>query len=400
MNVRSNEPFWLMQNGLLHNYPSLQQDLHCDVLIIGGGITGALMAHAFVKEGYQTVLIDKREIANGSTSATTSMLQYELDMPLHKLIDRIGEEAAVASYKNCREAIYKIRQVVDEVKSSCGFELKKSLYFCAHSKDLQDLKKEYETRKHYGFEVEWLEEDQLKMQYGIVSEGAILSADGASIDAFMLAHDILYYNAKKGLQVFDKTESVKTTYQKDKVFIKTQTGHSITTAKVIYCTGYEAQNFIPEKIVQLKSTYACISEVQHTLKDTLKETLFWNTAKPYLYLRATEEGRILIGGEDEDFKNATKRDLLLDRKEQKLKKIFHAIMLHTVFHADFMWAGTFGETKDSLPYIGEHPKFPNSYFVLGFGGNGIAFSALGMELIIDLINKIPNPLSHYFRFGR
>lgn len=400
MNVRSNEPFWLVQNGLLHNYPALHQDLHCDVLIIGSGITGSLMAHACIKEGYQTVLIDKREIANGSTSATTSMLQYELDIPLHKLIDQIGEEAAVASYRSCREAIYQVQQVAEEVKSSCGFELKKSLYFCAESKDLKDLKKEYETRKHYGFDVEWLEEEQLKTAYGIVSQGAILSADGASIDAFKLAHDILFYNAQKGLQVFDKTESIKITYQKDKIFLKTQTGHAITTGKIIYCTGYETQHFLPEKIVKLKSTYACVSEVQHTLSQALQNTLFWNTSKPYLYLRATDEGRILIGGEDEDFKNPIKRDLLLNRKEQKLKKTFHEVMPHTIFHADFMWAGTFGETKDSLPYIGEHAKFPNSYFVLGFGGNGIAFSAIGMKLIIDLMNKQANPLSQYFRFGR
>jgi len=400
MNVRSNEPFWLVQNGLLHNYPSLQHDIHCDVLIIGSGITGALMAHASVKEGFQTVLIDKREIANGSTSATTSMLQYELDIPLHQLIDQIGEDAAVASYKSCRESIYKLQEVVEEIDSCCGFQLKKSLYFCAHSNDLKVLKKEYETRKAHGFAVEWLEEDQLKIIYGIVSPGAILSADGASIDAFKLAHDILFYNAQKGLQVFDKTESIKITYQKDQVFIKTQTGHAITTGKVIYCTGYEAQQILPEKIVKLKSTYACISEVQNTLSNALKETLFWNTSKPYLYLRATDEGRILIGGEDEDFKNALKRDLLLERKEQKLKKVFHEVMPHTVYHADFAWAGTFGETKDSLPYIGAHSKFPNSYFVLGFGGNGIAFSVIGMKLITDMIKNQPNPLSHYFRFGR
>ncbi len=400
MNVRSNEPFWLVQNGLLHNYPSLQQDIHCDVLIIGAGITGALMAHACIKAGYQTVVIDKREIGNGSTSATTSMLQYELDIPLHELIELIGEEAAVASYKSCRDAIYELQEVVKETKSTCGFELKKSLYFCADSKDLKELQKEYETRKYYGFEVNWIEEDELKATYGLVSEGAILSKDGASIDAFKLAHDLLHYNYKKGLKVFDKTESIKTTYQKDKVFLKTQTGYAITAGKVIYCTGYETQHFLPEKIVKLKSTYASISEVQSDITDALKHTLFWNTSKPYLYLRATDEGRILIGGEDENFKNAFKRDLLLDRKERKLKQNFQEVMPDRAYHTDFVWAGTFGETKDSLPYIGEHKKFPNSYFVLGFGGNGIAFSAIGMNLVLDLIRQKPNPLNHYFRFGR
>jgi glycine/D-amino acid oxidase-like deaminating enzyme len=400
MNVRSNEPFWLVKNGLLHNYPSLQQDIQCDILIIGGGITGALMAHACVKAEFQTVLIDKREIANGSTSATTSMLQYELDIPLHRLIEQIGEEAAVSSYKSCREAIYNIKEVVHEINSACSFEEKKSLYFCAAEEDYEDLKKEFQTRKKYGFEVTWLDKDEIKSNYGIVSKGAILSEDGASIDAFRLTHDILHYHHGRGLTVYDKTESIKTTYPSGSVLIETQTGYTIKASKVIYCTGYETQHFLPEKIVKLKSTYACISEVQTQIEQSLKQTLFWNTSSPYLYMRTTSEGRIIIGGEDESFRNALKRDLLLESKEQKLTQLFHEILPDEKFQTDFIWAGTFGETKDSLPYIGQHATFPESYFVLGYGGNGIAFSAIGMKLIMDLIAEQPNPLSHYFRFGR
>ena len=83
MDLKSNEPFWLVKNGIISSYPSLKNDESCDVLIIGGGITGSLIAHQMVKDGHKTILIDKREIANGSTSATTSMLQYEIDVPLY-----------------------------------------------------------------------------------------------------------------------------------------------------------------------------------------------------------------------------------------------------------------------------------------------------------------------------
>jgi hypothetical protein len=43
-------------------------------------------------DGFKTILIDRREIGHGSTSATTSMLQYEIDVPLYQLIDLIGEK--------------------------------------------------------------------------------------------------------------------------------------------------------------------------------------------------------------------------------------------------------------------------------------------------------------------
>lgn len=88
MDLKSNEPFWLVKNGIISSYPSLKNDETCDALIIGGGITGSLIAHQMVKDGHKTILIDKREIANGSTSATTSMLQYEIDVPLYELIEK------------------------------------------------------------------------------------------------------------------------------------------------------------------------------------------------------------------------------------------------------------------------------------------------------------------------
>jgi heterodisulfide reductase subunit A-like polyferredoxin len=99
MDLKSNEPFWLLKNGLIASYPSLQSDQQCDVLIVGGGITGSLIAHQMIEDGYDTILIDKRELCNGSTSATTSMLQYEIDVPLYQLIRQIGRKGLLQVIK-------------------------------------------------------------------------------------------------------------------------------------------------------------------------------------------------------------------------------------------------------------------------------------------------------------
>ena len=124
MDLKSNEPFWLVKNGIVNSYPSLKEDEECDVLIIGGGITGSLIAHQMVKDGYKTILIDRREICNGSTSATTSMLQYEIDVPLYELIELIGRNGAVASYKACSDSIDHLEKICNEIKSDAGFTRK------------------------------------------------------------------------------------------------------------------------------------------------------------------------------------------------------------------------------------------------------------------------------------
>ncbi|WP_395972742.1 NAD(P)/FAD-dependent oxidoreductase [Chryseobacterium cucumeris] len=401
MNLKSNEPFWLIKNGLLASYPSLKSNEECDVLVIGGGITGSLIAHQMIKDGYKTILIDKRELCNGSTSATTSMLQYEIDIPLYELIDQIGKKGAVLSYKACSDAIDTLEKITKTIRSKAGFKRKKSLYYVSKKKDLEWLTKEYEARKAAGFEVKWLSAGRVLEQFGFENTyGGILSKQGASIDAFQFAHELFMHNAKKGLKVFDKTEMVKVEERKGFNLVTTDSGFQIKAKKMIYCIGYESKNLIKENFVNLKSTYAAVSEIDKDKFKNISSTLVWNTDTPYLYMRTTDDGRLLIGGEDEDFYNAEKRDAILDQKGQKIIKTLKKIKPDYHFYTDFVWAGTFGETKDGLPYISEHKKFKNSYFVLGFGGNGITFSVAGMEMTSLFMKGKKHPLSRYFKFGR
>ncbi|MDQ1857685.1 FAD-binding oxidoreductase [Chryseobacterium sp. WLY505] len=401
MNLKSNEPFWLLKNGLLASYPSLKSNEECDVLIIGGGITGSLIAHQMIEDGYNTILIDKRELCNGSTSATTSMLQYEIDVPLYELIEKIGEKGAVLSYKACSDAIDTIEKLTKIIGSKAGFKRKKSLYFASKKKDVEWLMKECEARKQNGFEVKWLEaEDILKKFEFENTYGGIVSEQGASIDAFQFAHELFMHNVKKGLKVFDKTEMVKVEEHRGFNTVTVDSGFEIKAKKIIYCIGYESKNLLKENFVNLKSTYAVVSEIDKDKFKNITSTLVWNTDDPYLYMRTTDDARLLIGGGDEDFYDAEKRDAILYKKEKEILKNLKKIKPDYHFYTDFVWAGTFGETKDGLPYISEHNKFKNSYFVLGFGGNGITFSVAGMEMASLFMKGKKHPLSRYFQFGR
>ncbi len=401
MDLKSNEPFWLIKNGLLATYPSLQDDLACDVLVVGGGITGTLIAHQCIQDGYNTLLIDKREICNGSTSATTSMLQYEIDMPLHELSELIGKDGAVASYRACCKAIDDLGRIAKKIKSDAGFRQKNSLYYAAWKKDVSKLKKEFEARKDAGFKVEWMEAEDILRQYNIAgAHGGILSREGGSVDAFRLAHEVLQYNVRKGLQVYDKTELTKVEYKRGFNVCTTATGATIKARRIVYCIGYEVANLVPENFVKLLSTFAIVSEVNEEMYRQYNDILIWNTAAPYLYMRTTDDGRFLIGGEDEEFQDPVRRDVLIGTKEQKLLHAFHRIFPKKDFCLDFAWAGTFGETRDGLPYIGEHRDFKNSYFVCGFGGNGITFSVTGMGMVSKWLQGKEHPLSMYFKFGR
>jgi glycine/D-amino acid oxidase-like deaminating enzyme len=78
-----------------------------------------------------------------------------------------------------------------------------------------------------------------------------------------------------------------------------------------------------------------------------------------------------VGGEDDPFRNPERRDRLLEKKTDRLAERFREMFPGIDLKVDYRWAGTFGETKDGLAYIGSVRQMPRCYFALGFGGDGI-----------------------------
>lgn len=399
MILRSGYPFWLIKNGLPFTFPKLDKDLQTEVLIIGAGISGALMRYHLIKAGIGCVTVDARTVGLGSTCASTSLLQYEIDVPLCKLSETVGKERAQRAYHLCNEAIGKIGKIASDLDYS-DFQHRDSLYFAAYKKDVPLLAREFKARKEAGFDVAYLDADAVGKQFGFSAPAAILSHHGAVIDAYSFTHRLLQYKEEWNHHIYDRTRISNIKYDKNGVVAQTQDGHTIKARHVVYATGYEVTETIDKKIVELKSTYAVISEQYPKTQFWKNNTLLWSTADPYLYLRTTSDGRMLIGGRDDDFYDPTKRDALIQKKSGQLVADFKKIFPEKAFDAEFSWTGTFGETKDGLPYIGTYQPVKNSYFALGFGGNGITFSLIAAEIITDLIQGKSNKDADIFSFDR
>ena len=296
MNLRSGYPFWLAKNGLPFDYPKLEKSTRADVVVMGGGISGALMAYHLIKAGVDCLLIDGRTIGLGSTCASTALLQYEIDTPLCELKDKVGLKNAVRSYQLCAESIATLGRIAKEIKFA-DFELKPSLYYSAYKKDLPFLKKEFAARKEQGFEVDYLDEAAVKKKFNFDTPGAILSAVGGQTNAYSFTHSLLQAAITKGARVFDRTPVLNIEHHKNAVTLTTESGLTVKTKKLVYATGYEVVEFIDKKIVDLNSTFACTSEQFNEKEKFWKDdVLIWNTADPYLYMRSTKDSRILVGG--------------------------------------------------------------------------------------------------------
>ncbi|MEO5563195.1 MAG: FAD-dependent oxidoreductase [Chitinophagaceae bacterium] len=400
MDLRSNYPYWLLRHGIIESFPSLQENVTTQIAIMGGGISGALTAWHLQNAGFDVVLVDRRHIGMGSTAASTALLQYEIDVPLHKLIKKVGEKNAVQSYLLCRQAIDDIEDICTKLKAKGVFERKPSLQYASYKKDYGDLREEYEVRKKNGIPLQWLEKKEIRDKFGFSKSAALLSKDGAGLDAYQLTHLLLANSIRKGLRVFDHTEVVDIHHGARSVELLTADGKKIRAKKLVIACGYESQRYIPMQVQQLHSTYAIVTEPFIRKEFWYRNALIWETAEPYLYMRTTSDNRILMGGKDIPFSDPFKRDNLIYSKTKALEKSFHDLFPSIPFKTDFKWAGTFASTRDGLPFIGSIRQRPHTYFSLGFGGNGITFSIIAAQIIRDELKGKKNENSEIFRFDR
>jgi glycine/D-amino acid oxidase-like deaminating enzyme len=400
MNLRTASPYWLLHHGIVNSYPSLHHDVKTDIAVMGAGISGALVTYQLCKAGYNVVMVDRRHVGTGSTAASTSLLQYEIDKPLWELTRSVGKKNAVRSYQLCRQAIYNIEKICKQLKEPGLFVQKPSFQFASFKSHVPDLTKEFRLRKREGFSVQWLDEKNIQNKFDFIKPAGILSQDGAEADAYKITHCVLEKCISNSLRVYDNTEVIAIRHKKKGVELVTKDKKKITAKKLIIACGYESQQYVPVKVQELQATFAIASEPYEQIDFWYRNALLWETSTPYIYLRTTSDKRIIIGGKDIPFSNPNTRDDRLLQKTKSLEQSFAKLFPNRVFKTDFKWAGTFASTKDGLPFIGSIRQRPHTYFALGFGGNGITFSSIAADIIKDLISGRKNKDAAIFGFDR
>ena len=401
MDLKSGYPFWPVKNGLMHAFPPLQQDLRCDVVVIGGGISGALIANELATNDFDVAVIEQRDIGWGSTAASTALIQYEIDTHMVDLAKRYGERQAALAYCACAEAILELRRLAASVRD-VDFAMQESLYYASTPRDEEKLRAEFEMRARHGFGMDWLDADALAARFSIAAPCAILSHLAARIDPYRMAYRVLARLSRRGASVFDRSTVALIEPTPRGVDLRTTDGVRVRCAHLVLAAGYESQCWLKKPVAKNRSSYAFITEpIAAQALGALANTLVWESARPYLYMRSTGDGRLIVGGEDDDVDVPAKRDQRVDRKAMVLAAKMEKMFPQLPMQPSFSWAGTFAETGDGLPFFGPHPQYgPRVHFAMAYGGNGITYSMLGAGLIRALIEQRKHPLAELFSFAR
>jgi glycine/D-amino acid oxidase-like deaminating enzyme len=376
----------------------LNDSLKCDVLIVGAGITGSLMAERLTRQGLNVVIVDRELPGRGSTAASTSMLLWELDRSLRELTDICGFERASRVFLASLEAVNGLKSLISELGLHCELRARDSLYLAAGS-SASDLAEEHRLRRRAGLPGEWLDHAALLNVFGITRAGAIVSPGAADADPIQLAQGLLRIAVLRGARLFE-AEAVEFDASAGSVSALMADRHEIEARWLVLATGYVMPRIVRSTVQKVSSSWAIATAPQpeRLWKDGV---LIWEDRKDYHYARTTAAGRIIIGGEDSDQAvEPDQRDRLIPEKAELLAQRLAALWPAADLDIEFRWSGAFDTTSDGMPLIGPVPGMKGIYAAYGYGGNGITFSFLAARLIGDLIAGSTSPLLKDFAIDR
>ena len=389
----TSQSFW-RETGPALRFPSLDDDLKADVVVIGGGITGLTAAYLLLKARKSVVLLERDRVGGGETGHTTAHLTYQTDTRLSELVDRFGRDHAQAVWDAGVSAMDQIQEIAQTEGIQCELAHIPGFLVAARDKDAKKeagiLQQEAMLASELGFDASFLEVAP------VTSRPTMRLGNQLKFHPLKYLAGLAAKIVQMGGRIFELSDV--SDFQESPLLVKVRE-HVVQCNHVVLATHVPLQatrSTLSATLLQSKlalySTYAIGAEVP---KGTVPEMVWWDTADPYLYLRVEKRDGydyVILGGEDH--KTGQEKDTELPYRRLATELGFlvpEAVPQHR-------WSGQVIETVDGLPYIGD---VGGGFFLgTGFAGNGMTFGTLTAMMACDAITGVKNPWTDLFAVDR
>jgi glycine/D-amino acid oxidase-like deaminating enzyme/nitrite reductase/ring-hydroxylating ferredoxin subunit len=385
-----NISFWTNSTNPIF-YEKLREDLHTDVVIVGGGIAGITIAYCLLKSGKKIVLVEDGAIGSGETGRTTAHLVSALDDRYYELERMYGEEKTALIAESHTAAIDFIENLCKEKLIDCDFERLNGYLFLHPTDERESLHKEFVAARKAGLNVEELEDVP-----GMKEKTPSLKfSNQAQFHPLKYLRALSLLIKKNGGCLYTETHATKIDHEG----ITTADGFRVSAKHIVVATNSPVNN---KYVMHLKQypyrSYVIGARVK---RSRIEKALWWDTGDfslnsevpPYHYVRLQEldedHNLLICGGEDHPTGVAKEERIAEEDRygllEDWMRKRFD------VEDIIYQWSGQIMEPMDSLAYIGRNPMDKdNVYIVTGDSGNGMTHGTIAGMLITDLINGKEN----------
>lgn len=366
-----------------------------DVAVIGAGIMGAMVAARLAEAGLGVVVLDRRTPATGATAASTALIMWAADVPLIRLGTSVGAPGAAARWRLVFDAVQALDRWIARLGLDCGWRARPDLYLAGDVLGAEGMRSEAAARAAAGLPSVFLDAAAVAARFGVSPRAGLVSGGCYEADPVALTRGLLQAARRDGAHLCFPVDVARLERDDGGVRVRGADGADIFAKHVVLASGYEAARLFLPRHFSLSSSYA-IASAPGEAPAWAENALIWEAAEPYVYARATQDGRIIIGGEDEDFVDADKRDSLIPAKRAALEAKAAKLLKRTDIAFECAWAATFGGSPDGLPAIGAAAAMDGVILAYGYGGNGISFASLASEIVAAIVRGDDTPGRQFF----
>ncbi|MFU0823565.1 NAD(P)/FAD-dependent oxidoreductase [Clostridium sp.] len=345
-------------------YPALSKNEKCDVVVIGGGISGCLTTYFLSQHNLDTILIEKDFVANDTNYSNLGFLENRTDFSSHKLTELIGKESAYRAEKLCKRAVDILENILYNINYKHIFQRNDFKYiFNSSSKGCLE-------------------------NYEVIKNCAV-------VDPFKLCHVILKASLKKSARVYENTCASGYDYYSNNLRVNLKNSNYIECKNIIFTDIWTSYKLIKEwELLEKSKVYNIITEPLNNIQiDSLQKYIILQEDDDlYTYIKPTIDKRLMIS----EFNGASSPD----KESELLNKLKDILSCSKDLKSEYFFEKSYAQSPDGLPYIGRHPKFNGCYFNLALGRNNICYSLIGAEIIKDLILYESSPDAEIFSFER
>ena len=352
------------------SFEALNKNIKTDVLIIGGGITGILIAHYLQQAGVNYILVEADTICGGITKNTTAKITSQHGLIYHKIAKKYGIDAAGLYLEANEAALWEYRKLAKEFL--CDFVNETNYVYTLTRPD--KLEQELDTLKKLRFPAEFAESLPLPFP----TAGAVAFPNQAKFHPLKFLAELA-----KPLHIYEHTKV------QELVDTLAVTNHGkIQADKIIVTTHFPFLNKHGSYFLKMYQHRSYVL----ALKDAPKpKGMYVDDADKGLSFRTHQNLLLLGGGGHRTGKqggNYNELRCFADKHFPDAKEVYH-------------WATQDCMTLDDMPYIGQYSKHtPNLFVATGYNKWGMTSAMMAAHLLRDLITGKKTPYADVFSPSR
>ena len=357
-----NYSIW-QDNVMVKHFLKLNQDISCDVLIIGGGLTGISTLYHMKKMNFKTILVEQGRVGMSTTSRSTGKLSYLQNDLINKIRVSVGDDDAKLYLKSQIEAINLVKSIIKKEKIDCDLTKVNSMLFTNKREEVKLLQELKSFLDSCGIKTYETNSDLVKSKYMF------------EVDNTYLIHPLkLISGLVNNLSNIYENTSIKKIKKVDDSYLCYADKFIIKSKYVIIASHYPFFNIpylFPIK-AHLEKSYLSCSSYKHD-----KVSLI-SYSNPFISIRTYQDNLIYLSNSHVINKDTCDKHNF----NELIKKISNLSLVPS-----YLWSNTDIITNDGLPYIGKIDK--NMLIATGYNTWGLSTSILAGKILCDiLLNKV------------